>query len=285
MKPKARPASTSPAQAPRAIRAAVFLSDIHAGSTVALMPPEVMLAEETTVRQNRLQAWFWERWLDLQVWLDHELRGAPFALILNGDLIEGDHHRTDQIVSKNLGDHLNIAEAVLAPIASRAAKVFVTRGTECHVGDTEASLAKRFAAEKDAETGRQVFDRLTLDLCGVRTVVRHHVSTSSRPWLEQNGLGLELAAEQLNAARNGEPIPRILAVGHRHTPGDVQTTEGLCFATPAWQALTRHGHKVVGAARCKPGAYLLDWRNVPDGQMPIVRRRIYEAPQAKAITV
>jgi hypothetical protein len=271
--------------APRGIRVAVFISDIHAGSTVAVMPPKVTLAEGTEVRQNKLQAWFWERWLDMQVWLDDELGGAPFALILNGDLIEGDHHRTDQIVSRNIGDHLAIAEEVLAPIASRAAKVFITRGTECHVGDAEAALAHKFGAEKDPETGRQVFDRLTLDLCGVRTVARHHVTTSSRPWLESNGLGIELAAEQLNAARNGEPIPRILAVAHRHTPGDVQTTEGLCFATPAWQGLTRHGHKVVGSARCKPGAYLLDWRSVPDGQMPIVRRRIYEAPKAAAIHV
>ena len=96
---------------------------------------------------------------------------------------------------------------------------------------------------------------------------------------------MELGSEQLNAVRNGEPMPRVLAVAHRHVGGHVATTDGICLATPAWQALTRHGHKVAGAARCKPGAYLLDWRGIPDGQLPIVHRRIYEAPHAKAVSI
>lgn len=267
------------------IRQVVVVSDIHAGSTVAICPPVLELAEGLEVRPNALQSWFWQCWLDLLAWIDQETGGEPFALILNGDLIEGDHHRTDQIIGRNIADHLAVAEAVLEPLVKRAAKTFITRGTECHVGDIEAAIGKIFKTEANPENGRHAFDRLALDVCGVRLVARHHVSTTSRPWLESNGLGMELASEQLHAARNGEPQPRILCVGHRHVAGHVVVNEGLCLATPAWQGLTRHGHKVVGAARCKPGAYLLDWRNIPDGQLPAVRRRLYDAPQAKAVAI
>jgi len=267
------------------IRKVAILSDLHSGSTVALCPPELTIAEGLEVRPNALQRWFWACWLDTLAWLKAEAAGEPFALILNGDLIEGDHHRTDQIIGRNISDHLAVAEAVLEPLVKMAAKTFVTRGTECHVGDIEAALGKILKAEPNPENGRHSFDRLALDICGVRLVARHHVSTTSRPWLESNGLGMELASEQLHAARNNEVQPRILCVAHRHVAGHIVVNDGLCLATPAWQGLTRHGHKVVGAARCKPGAYFLDWTGIPDGQLPAVRRRLYDAPQAKAVAI
>ena len=260
-------------------------SDFHSGSTVALMPPRLELAEGLIVEPNALQAWFWKCYQDSLRWLDAKIAGDPFALALNGDLIEGDHHRSDQIIGRNISDHIDCAEATLKPFVDRAQKTFITRGTECHVGNTEATLGKILNAEKNPETGRHVFDRLTLEICGVRVVIRHHVTTTSRPWLESNGLGAELASEQLNAVRNGEPMPRILCVGHRHVGGHVQTTDGICIATPAWQGLTKHGHKVVPSSRCKPGIYLLDWRGKASGELPTIHRRIYDAPHAKAISI
>lgn len=267
------------------IKLAVVISDIHAGSTVALMPPSLKLAEATEVLCNELQAWYWRCWVHFCNWLQKETNGEPYVLILNGDLVEGDHHRTEQIIGRNLSDHIKCAEELLKPVAMRAAKVFITKGTECHTGDTEAALGQILLAEKNPETDRRVFDRLTLDIWGVRLVARHHVSTTSRPWLEANGLGMELASEQLHAVRNGETMPRVLCVAHRHVGGHVTTNEGICLATPAWQGLTRFGHKAVGAARCKAGGYLLDWRDVEHGELPAVKRRIYEAPQPKAISV
>lgn len=265
------------------IRLLAIVSDTHSGSTVALMPPVVKLASQIEVNASPLQSWFWDCWLNATQWLTDVAAGDPFGLIHNGDVIEGNHHRTDEIISPAVSDHITCAEEVLRPLVSKAAKTWVTEGTECHVGDTEAGIGKALRAELNPETKRHVFKRLTLDICGVRLVARHHVTTTSRPWLESNGLGMELASEQLNAVRNGEVMPRILCVAHRHVGGHIQTGEGLCIATPAWQGLTRHGNKVVPASRCKPGIYLLDWRGLPDGSLPIVHRRIYEAPHAKAV--
>lgn len=268
-----------------ALRLAVLVSDIHAGSTVAVMPPRLELAEGLTVEPNALQRWYWACWQRAIRWVNETADGDPFLVVVNGDAVEGDHHRTDQIIGRNLTDHVACAEAILRPLTSLASKVYLTKGTECHTGDSEAALGQILQAEKNPETGRRVFDRLTLDICGNRFVARHHVTTTSRPWLEANGLGAELASEQLQAARNGERIPSILHVAHRHIGGHVTTNEGVCIATPAWQGLTRFGHKAVGAARCKPGIYLLDWRGVPDGELPAVRRQIYAAPQPQVLAV
>ena len=73
--------------------------------------------------------------------------------------------------------------------------------------------------------------------------------------------------------------------GLLHVGGHVVTNEGICIATPAWQGLTRHGHKVVPAAKCKPGVDVLDWRGLRDGSLPQIHRRIYEAPKPAAIAV
>lgn len=269
----------------KAIRTVVVVSDIHAGSVVALMPPAFTTADGQKISQNPLQRWFWDCWQRSLAWLDDVMDGDPAALVLNGDLIEGDHHRTTEIVSRNIEDHLEIARILLDPLTRKCARTFVTRGTECHTGNTEHAIGKLLGAEQNPETKRHAFDRLTLDICGLRFVARHNVSTTSRPWLEANGLGMELAAEQLSAVRNGEPMPRVLAVAHRHVGGHVVTGDGLCLATPAWQGLTRHGHKVVPASRCRPGLYVLDWRNLPDGTLPRVHRRLFEAPHAKAIKI
>lgn len=269
----------------RGLELLALVSDIHAGSTRAIMPPRFTVSEDQVVEANALQRFYWDCWQHATGWLLELAGHSPFGLVLNGDLIEGDHHGTTQIISKEVGDHIACAAQILEPIASRADKIFLTKGTECHTRGTEEAIGERFHAERNPANGRPVFDQLSLSICGVRFVARHHVSTTSRPWLESNGLGMELASEQLQAVRNGEQMPQILAVAHRHVGGHVVTNEGICIATPAWQGLTRHGHKVVGAARCKPGIYVLDWRGLPDGSLPAVHRRIYEAPKAPSIEV
>lgn len=267
------------------IRTICVLSDLHAGSVVAVMPPKFTTSNEQEVTANPLQAWYYDCWQRTRAWIKSIVRDDPAALILNGDLIEGDHHRTTEIISRDISDHIEIARILLEPLVDSFDLTFITRGTECHTGNVEAALGKMLGAVKNPETNKPAFDRLTVELCGIRLVARHHVTTTSRPWLESNGLGMELAAEQLHSARNGEVMPNVLCVAHRHVAGHVVTGDGLCLATPAWQGMTRHTHKVVPAARCKTGAYILDWRDVPDGSLPVVHRKLFQAPHAKAYTL
>lgn len=268
-----------------AIRLILDLSDLHSGSTTALMPPGFKNFEGNEVRQNPMQEWLWECWGRLNLWIPEIVAGDPYALVLNGDLIEGNHHGTKQIISPSVGDHVNCAFTLLAPVAEKAERVFVVRGTECHVGENESALGDMLGAEMNTETGKRVFDRLTLDLNGVRNVFRHHIGTSMRRNLAGSGLSIALAEEQVEAANNGEPVPRVLCCAHRHKFGVYQDDNGLCVVTPPWQMLTRFGHKVVSPARTKPGGAFLDYRGKAEGQLPEVRSLSFRTPSPKAFAL
>ncbi len=249
------------------------------------MPPGFKNFEGNEVRQNPMQEWLWECWGRLNLWIPEIVAGDPYALVLNGDLIEGNHHGTKQIISPSVGDHVNCAFTLLAPVAEKAERVFVVRGTECHVGENESALGDMLGAEMNTETGKRVFDRLTLDLNGVRNVFRHHIGTSMRRNLAGSGLSIALAEEQVEAANNGEPVPRVLCCAHRHKFGVYQDDNGLCVVTPPWQMLTRFGHKVVSPARTKPGGAFLDYRGKAEGQLPEVRSLSFRTPSPKAFAL
>lgn len=253
----------------------VTLADVHAGSTCGLLPPGFVNHEDNEINQNATQRWLWKCWEDFNKFV-MDVTDGDFMLLLNGDLIEGIHHRTTQVISSEVADHVKAAKMLLSPLCDRASKVFFVRGTECHVGDRENSIARELGGVKNPDAkDRHTFDRFVLDINGVRIVARHHISTSIRPWLEATALGADLASEQLEAARNGEKIPQILLAAHRHRFGMFQDASGMAIVSPPWQHLTRHGYKVVPSARTKPGGFILDFKGVGHGMMPRVHHREY----------
>lgn len=270
---------------PKAPRAIVVVSDIHAGSTVALMPPKFTTLEGVVLEQNPMQRWLWDCWKNAQSWIADTMDGDPFALVLNGDLTEGVHHGTKQVISPDTGDHVECAIHLLRPLVSKAAKTFIVKGTECHTGNNEIVIGKALKTEINRETGLPAWDRLTIDIAGVRCVFRHHIGTSVRRGLAATQFSMQLAEEQVEAANNSEPIPRVLCCAHRHKFGSWEDDRGLAVVSPPWQLLSRFAHKVVSQARTKPGIYILDWRNRENGELPKLHRRLYDTPQPEAVAL
>ncbi len=143
------------------IRLIAVVSDIHCGSSVGLLPPGFVLAEGQEIGQSKRQKWLWQAWTDTWNRFYEYAGDEPFALVVNGDIIEGVHHGTKQVISPDANDHLEAAVATLKPIADKAAKVFITDGTECHSANTEQKLGKILNAVPDPNTGRRSWDRLT----------------------------------------------------------------------------------------------------------------------------
>lgn len=268
-------------------RTVVVLADIHAGSSKGLLPPEFINLEDIAIPQNPMQVWLWECWIRTLGSVNEIMNGDPYALVLNGDMIEGVHHGTKEIISPEVGDHKRAAVQILKPLSDGAVKTFVVRGTECHVGTQELSIAESLGAVINPESpaGNRAFQRLTLDIAGVRCVFRHHISASVRRSLSATQLSLALAEEQLEAANNGEKIPRVVCAAHRHRWGFFQDDNGQCIVSPCWQFLTNHGHKVVSPARTKPGLFILDWRNRADSELPEVIPIQFRAPEPKALSL
>ncbi|MCM2276103.1 MAG: hypothetical protein NDI75_15045 [Candidatus Didemnitutus sp.] len=272
------------------------VSDPHCGSTVGLMTPTYETLKGQTISQSPVQKWLWGCYQDA-VGFVRDVKGeSPLALVINGDCIEGIHHGTKEVISPEVGDHKQLAIDCLSPLAELATKRFMISGTECHTGASEISIATSlgcernpdFPAPKDGKKdndGAYIFDRLALDIKGVRLVARHHMPTSVRRNLSATQLSIQLGEEQLEAVNNGEPMPRVLLMAHRHRTGHFMDDNGMSVVTGAWQALTRHGHKVVSAARCKPSVFILDWRGKKTGELPHVHYRTYRAPSQSAIAL
>lgn len=256
----------------------LVVSDLHCGSTVALMPPDFETIEGNKIEHNAVQAFLWACWQDLAHWLQTETAGANYATVINGDVIEGDHHATKQIWSKDTSDHVAAAAAVLQPVLARSSHFFIVQGTECHTNNHEVSLGKILRAQNNPDTGLPAFGRLLLTVRGCRCAFSHHIGTATRGWTKATQLASVLSEERLQAVRNGEPPPQVICRAHRHDFGTYSDGRGTVIASPPWQMLTRFGHKVVPEARTQPGAYLLDWRGLPEGSLPKVHERIYQAP-------
>ncbi|WP_196301019.1 hypothetical protein, partial [Streptococcus pneumoniae] len=89
--------------------------------------------------------------------------------------------------SKDLQDHFACAEQIFAPLARKAARVFVTKGTESHTNNHEAALAKVLRGN--------IHDRLTVEFNGCRCAFAHHIGTSVRDYTEGTPLTVALNQE------------------------------------------------------------------------------------------
>jgi hypothetical protein len=261
---------------------AVF-ADLHILSTVGLMPPSFKTTHGLVINQSPIQKWLWSCYDDACSQLVDIAGDHPFDIVFNGDVFEGRHHRSTEVATLDSTDDVPAGIEVVGPIAKRANRKFMVRGTECHVGNKELSLAAALGFYENPESGDPIFDRLPIDLNGVRHLFRHHISTAMRPYLEASALSVHLAEEQLEAARNYEVVPRVVVGAHRHRHGMYSNGTEMMIACPPWQALTRHGHKVVSASRCKPGFFILDPRGKRPGELPEVHSFIYQAPPEKGI--
>ena len=91
----------------------VCVGDTHCGSTVGLCPPEGLELDDGGMYEpNKAQRWLWDNWE--QAWAEiksikRKNKKAKLHLIFNGDLIDGDHHRTAQIARPLTGIHVTCA--------------------------------------------------------------------------------------------------------------------------------------------------------------------------------
>lgn len=266
------------------IKRIVLISDLHVGSTKAVLPLGFKTKEGNEIWPNAVQKWLVECWVRMQDYVESVVGKDKYVLVFNGDLIEGIHHGTKEVWSPELGDQVAACIELLTPLAKRAEKTYVVRGTECHTNNHEQTVAQQIGAEANPDAdGLHSFDRLTLDLNGVRCVFRHHVSQTTRRYLGGSQLSVHLAEEQLEAANNGEQIPRVVCFGHQHKFRLYQDDNGLALICPPWQGMTRHCHKVVSQARCKPGVVILDTKGQNYGQLPQIHVKLYECPHSTSM--
>lgn len=255
----------------------LMLSDLHIGSTVGLWPDGFVSNEGVPVGQNKFQAWLWRCWADMNKWSANIINGNPFELVINGDMTEGQHHKTLQIMTADVGDQVSAVMDVISPLVAKAARTHIIKGTEAHTHNSECHIGKALDASVDPATGQHAWDVLDLDVNGCLFNFAHHISTTARPYLEASAHSIALGALIQSRARAGKPVPKVMCRGHRHRHGTWSDGFSATVTLGAWQGLTRFGYKVVPDAVCQPSAIIFDARTTERGEIPLMHQRVYTA--------
>ena len=239
----------------------VCVGDTHCGSTVGLCPPEGLeLDDEGLYLPSKAQNWLWNNWEE--AWgkvksVKRKNRKAKLHLILNGDLIDGDHHRTTQIATGLTGVHMRCAmESLRVPLALKPNTIHVLRGTPSHVGragGSEEGIARALKAASwpvvgDPDTGMKSSYSRVIQVGNTRFDIKHHGRMGRRA--HTKGPYMRWFAQDIffNHMMDGDGPPDVAIRSHFHQfadSGRIHKIKTRAVALPAWQLATEYVHRVA----------------------------------------
>lgn len=257
------------------------VSDIHAGGTTALCPEEIRLDDGGSYRASKLQQWLFQSWREY--WARVEARrqaiGAELYAVFNGDLVEGAHHKTTQILSENPNAQAAVVNACMAvPLALEPDRILIIRGTEAHVGQSasaEERIADGLRRDKrpiisDPESGSAAWWHFRAEIQGVRLDITHHGRAGFREHTRANAANLYAHDILLSHVKDGDPYPHLCIRGHHHRFNDSHDGGDNCptrvLTGGAWQFATGHVHKVAADSMPGIGGWIV---TIQDGEYEV----------------
>lgn len=247
--------------AKHAITNAVIVSDIHAGCQYAVCPERVKLDGGGVYRANKYQRhllsywhYFWNEWVP------RATRDEPFVVVINGDCMDGVHHRSTTQITHNGADQHKIAYELLAPIRDRAEQMILVRGTEAHVGpsaENEERLGEALGTVKNIDgAGNHSCYELWMTVGGSLMHATHHIGATGSMSYEATAPMKEMTELFANTAADDARIPDVIVRSHRHRHIEVRRPTyriyGIVFTTACWQARTPYGYKIPGGRVSTP---------------------------------
>jgi hypothetical protein len=241
----------------------VALSDTHGGSRLGLMPPDVLLLDDTgpeprtwTPTQTAIQRWLWECYLQDMAAAQDIAGKSPIVLIHGGDSTHGNRY-PESCVSTRVNDQLAIALANLEPWyrLKNLRSVVLIQGTGAHEfgeGSAAATLA--------AELGRRYRKPRTictlhglLDVDGAKLDVAHHgAGPGGRAWLTGNELRYYTRSLMLDEITRGNKPPAVVLRAHYHSGVHETVRVGghatEAFVLPSFCGLTHYATQVTRSA-------------------------------------
>jgi hypothetical protein len=239
----------------------IVISDTHIGCQLGLCPPEGIVFDEGGMYMpNPIQLAVWEYWRHFwDVWVPSVTRGEKYAVVLNGDAMDGRHHGSTHQISQNLSDQVRAAKIVLGPIVKKAKLGYYhVRGTEAHSGqsgENEETLARELGAIPNGSGQYARYD-LWKEVGSGLVHLLHHIGTSSSNAYEGTAVNKEITEEFNESARWGERAPDVIIRSHRHRHIKITIPtargEGIAEVTPGWQAKTPFTWKIAGGRLAPP---------------------------------
>lgn len=237
-------------------------SDQHAGSTVAVCPPVIQLDDGGAYQASKLQRWLMQNRDDFwkQVGQTRDAEDAELLTVSNGDITDGDHHATTQILSGNSAAQAAVVnELMKSPLALNPDRMLFVRGTEAHVGKSacnEERIALGLKKDKrpvimDPENGTASHWHARLTIQGVRLDFAHHGKMGTLPWTRPNQTASLAAAifyehsKRDMKAHRLPTAPHLAIRSHFHQFVDTESLHPTrVIQTPAWQMRTAFIHRI-----------------------------------------
>jgi len=239
----------------------IVISDLHCGCRFGLCPPgPIPLDDGGTYSPSRLQKIVWGWWECFWAeWVPMVTRGEPYAVVCNGDALDGVHHGSITQVSQNLADQAAIAEIALSPVVELCeGRYYHLRGTEAHGGKSgqeEERLAKTLGAIKDpgGQYARwELWFRVGIGLAHLT----HHIGTAGSMAYETSAIQKELEQSFVESGRWDCEIPNVVVRSHRHRNAEtrIQCYKGFATScvTAGWQLKTPFVYRIVGGRQTQP---------------------------------
>ena len=243
-------------------------ADKHSGSTLGLMQQEPMqLHDGGTYIPSPAQKILWKQYDECLDFIGEERKKSRLIWIENGDVCEGIHHGTTQILSSRIEEHEQIAVEILDHTFKKLKfnnddLAYMIAGTEEHGGsgsqsenrvaeDLECFVAQY--SENSKKAHRYTWDRLLLKVNGVLLDISHHGgSVGRRAWTTENGMRNLIKSFYFQSLEDKTDMPRYWIRSHNHQyiysgiySGNHGDIEG--FVTPSFQFKTGYAYKVAGA--------------------------------------
>lgn len=207
----------------------LVVSDLHVGSTHAIMPPVVELGPTATryartVHASEMQCEFYDAWSAMVT--DAGKVDACFVL---GDCVEGVDHKSEGygVWTTDRSAQVRVAADLLSMIKTR--RYFGVQGSRYHVdANTTADLMVMDLLRGEFGTD------LVVDVEDARIHLNHAIGHARSPVSKSTAPTAEIALAALNASTYGEFA--LLLRGHRHDLYDIRNEFGHIAGCPSWKA-------------------------------------------------
>lgn len=260
----------------------VVVADVHAGSTVAPWPKDVVGPDGTGYKPNKYQAWLNRCWTDMlgQLALFEE---KPIVVI-NGDVIQGVRPGQGQLMSNRRDVQTQAASLLLEPLRELAHAFYITHGTEYHDGkcaDEVNRLAMELGATPHAYTREPTWPELYLKLNGQVIHFSHSISATMVSWYEGTAPLRDMLMKRSELWREyGRLAPNVKMIvrSHRHRFFHAHAAPDLhAVVTPAWQLRTAYTYRVGSVILPTIGWIVIE----AQGDDLVVKLRRYSLPRPK----
>lgn len=251
------------------------LSDFHTGGTTALFPfyngddigfqPHRKMTGENggwqfkhrTFMPSAKQIEMFRHFTKCAEQIKASRTDERFVVVQAGDAIDGKHHDSQQLVTGNIGEqvdvHIWLMEYFLHKIGfdkNKGDLLFYGQGTEAHDSDEEDRISRDLGAEQ-LPNGDDVFDFLPMDINGARFWFLHQGASAGKGVQSGQALYNWMKNQYFACLEDARTIPSVCISGHFHS--SVYTTytrkdrtiHGIIL--PPFQLKTRFGFRVASA--------------------------------------